>query len=51
MKCRKRSKQAYMFKYNVDTARKYAYHFRVQILLHIWTVYIFTFSEPLYAHA
>ena len=27
--------QAYMFKHNVDIARKYAYHFRVQILLHI----------------
>jgi len=37
--------QAYMFKHNVDTAWKYAYHFSVQILFHIWTVYIFTFSE------
>jgi len=27
--------QNYMFKHNVDTARKYAYSFRFQILLHI----------------
>jgi len=43
--------QAYMFQHNVHTARKYAYPFRFQILLHIWTLYIFTFSERVYAHA
>jgi len=42
--------QACMFKHNVDTARKYAYHFRVQILFHIFERFTYLLFLNEYTH-
>ena len=42
--------QAYMFKHNVNTARKYAYPLWLSDYIAYLNI-IFTFSERVYAHA